>query len=167
MRHLRQDFSNQITFATTFTNSIQQLHDVWAEFERTTLKLGQASGTSLAVTFFPIVPSLIAASKARGGNVMGLEAPPEGLVMTVGSLSFTAAEYGVMSGLADGLLSGIIEAAKRNHVHHPYIDLNHAKGSQKPFLGYGAGNYAFLKSTSQKYDPRGVFQALMPGGFKL
>jgi hypothetical protein len=33
--------------------------------------------------------------------------------------------------------------------------------------GYGAANVAFLRDVSRKYDPLGVFQKLVPGGFKL
>jgi hypothetical protein len=48
-----------------------------------------------------------------------------------------------------------------------YTYLNYAYPTQKPIQGYGATNVAKLQSISKKYDPTGVFQKLVPGGFKL
>ena len=48
-----------------------------------------------------------------------------------------------------------------------YVYLNYALPSQDPISGYGADNKAALKAASAKYDPNGVFQNLVPGGFKL
>lgn len=45
--------------------------------------------------------------------------------------------------------------------------LNYAAPYQKPLASYGAGNLAFLKEVSKRYDPEGVFQTRVPGGFKL
>lgn len=42
-----------------------------------------------------------------------------------------------------------------------------AAGFQQIFPGYGTENHQKLQSISQKYDPYGVFQTLMPGGFKV
>lgn len=35
------------------------------------------------------------------------------------------------------------------------------------FPGYGEKNHQELVSIAQKYGPHGVFQTLMPGGFKV
>jgi hypothetical protein len=35
------------------------------------------------------------------------------------------------------------------------------------YAGYGSANEARLLSISRKYDPRRLFQTLMPGGFKI
>ena len=48
-----------------------------------------------------------------------------------------------------------------------YIYLNYALPSQDPISGYGVDNKAALQAASAKYDPNGVFQTLVPGGFKL
>lgn len=50
---------------------------------------------------------------------------------------------------------------------HPYIYQNYASLEQKVFMGYGMDNYNKLEAISNKYDPRGVFQKLQPGYFKL
>lgn len=45
--------------------------------------------------------------------------------------------------------------------------LNYAYKTQEPIKGYGHANVAKLKAASKKYDPAGVFQKLVPGGYKL
>lgn len=45
--------------------------------------------------------------------------------------------------------------------------LNYADTSQHPIASYGPENVARLKAASRKYDHNGVFQKLVPGGFKL
>lgn len=57
--------------------------------------------------------------------------------------------------------------AKKYGKFDPFIYINYGSPFQDPLCGYGAENVAFLKKTAKKYDPKGVFQTLMPGGFKL
>ncbi|KAI0449788.1 hypothetical protein F5B21DRAFT_493323 [Xylaria acuta] len=158
----------QITFATTFKNSVQQLDDVWTAFNNSLSSVAAIEGISWSLTFEPIPTVLAAASKARGGNILGLDVPPEGLLLTLGSFTFNSEDdYRAAECAAKKLLSDIIAVGKNNGVYESWIDLNHAFRSQNPFKGYGDKNYKFLKATAEKYDPTGVFQTLMPGGFKL
>lgn len=45
--------------------------------------------------------------------------------------------------------------------------LNYCNGSQDPLGSYGAENIKKMKDAAAKYDPTGVFQTRMPGGFKI
>lgn len=65
------------------------------------------------------------------------------------------------------LLRQGIEYAKQENLYHKYIYLNYAIEPQDPIAGYGNESREFLRKTSRKYDPRQVFQKLVPGGFKL
>lgn len=49
----------------------------------------------------------------------------------------------------------------------PYIYLNYAYPGQDPIKGYGQEGVKLLREASKKYDPKGVFQNLVPGGFKV
>ena len=57
-------------------------------------------------------------------------------------------------------------AAAQNGLN-AYTYLNYAYETQKPIQGYGTTNVKKLQAVSKKYDPSGVFQKLVPGGFKL
>lgn len=39
--------------------------------------------------------------------------------------------------------------------------------SQDPFSTYGEKNIRKMKTTAKKYDPTGVFQTRVPGGYKI
>lgn len=45
--------------------------------------------------------------------------------------------------------------------------MNYASAGQPVIEGYGEENVRFLREVSRKYDPKGVFQRRVPGGFKL
>jgi len=44
---------------------------------------------------------------------------------------------------------------------------NYANYMQRPLDSYGVASRRFLDAVAKRYDPRGVFQRLVPGGFKL
>lgn len=60
-----------------------------------------------------------------------------------------------------------IKVAKKNDKYSEFLYANYAGSNQDPICGYGESNAEYLKSMADKYDPSGVFQRLMPGGFKL
>lgn len=45
--------------------------------------------------------------------------------------------------------------------------LNYAAAYQTPLESYGEENLKFMRDVSREYDPKGVFQKQVPGGFKL
>ena len=50
---------------------------------------------------------------------------------------------------------------------NPFIYLNYAGEFQDPLGGYAKANVEKLKALARKYDPKGVFQKLVKGGYKL
>jgi hypothetical protein len=64
-------------------------------------------------------------------------------------------------------LSAIESRAQAAGLLRGFQYLNYAAPHQAPLASYGAENLAFLQRVSRKYDPRGVFQMRVPGGFKL
>lgn len=62
----------------------------------------------------------------------------------------------------------VTETVARQHgTYSPFIYLSYSGPSQQPLCGYGSQSVSFLKEVAKKYDPRAVFQKLMPGGFKI
>ena len=45
--------------------------------------------------------------------------------------------------------------------------LNYADRSQNPLRSYPADNFEEIRRAAKKYDPTGVFQTQMPGGYKV
>ena len=50
---------------------------------------------------------------------------------------------------------------------HRYEFANYAGPFQDIMASYGPENHQFLKEVSHKYDPRGLFQKAVKGGYKL
>jgi FAD/FMN-containing dehydrogenase len=50
---------------------------------------------------------------------------------------------------------------------YPYVYLNYAAESQNPLRSYGEENLELLKALATEYDPQGIFQTQLHGGFKV
>jgi hypothetical protein len=144
------------------------LHALYKMWNASISAVANVPGIVWSLSLAQIIPAITQQSDAAGGNVLGLKAPPRGLILAILSASWNnTADDSVVGDAADDLLEDLIAAAKRTSSFHAYIDLNHAAEEQDPFESYGRKNKNFLKVVSRKYDPRGTFRTQSPGGFKL
>ncbi|KAF2106111.1 hypothetical protein BDV96DRAFT_591461 [Lophiotrema nucula] len=65
------------------------------------------------------------------------------------------------------VLEKIDEDATSRGTAHPYKYMNYAYSFQDPITSYGEDHHKKLRDASMKYDPEGLFQRGVPGGFKL
>ena len=70
-----------------------------------------------------------------------------------------------MSAFLKSLHDKHVEILTKAGVYNPFIYLNYADKSQDPFASWNAKKH--LLAVSKKYDPKGIFQTKVPGGFKL
>jgi hypothetical protein len=83
-------------------------------------------------------------------------------------ISWQGAEQDVLFQKAGAdLINQIRDYAKSIGADNPYLYLDYADTTQDPLAGYGAENVKKMKGAAKKYDPFGVFQHLVPGGFKI
>ncbi|KAJ4359866.1 uncharacterized protein N0V89_000422 [Didymosphaeria variabile] len=107
-------------------------------------------------------------STARGGNVLGMERYTENFDMYQSYLSWSEAkddELFINQGLA--LTNGIQKFTEEHDTAVEYLYLNYADKDQDPLSAYGADKVAFMKKVAKKYDPLGIYQRLLPGGFRI
>jgi hypothetical protein len=64
-------------------------------------------------------------------------------------------------------MEDISKLARSMGLLHEFQYLNYADPSQDPIGSYGPENVQSLSKASRKYDPKGIFQRQVPGGFKL
>ncbi|RFU81866.1 fad binding domain-containing [Trichoderma arundinaceum] len=159
----------QDTWAVTFTNNVQWLQNLWTIYENSIPTLSGVANVTWSLTLEPMTPSIAVQTKANGGNVLGLDSiPSEGLILCLLSATWVSPnDTKKMNAASDQLLQNIIQGAKKQGVYNAYVDMNHAGRIQDPITSYGATNAAFLRQTAKQVDPKGVFQKLMPGGFKV
>ncbi|KAI6519939.1 hypothetical protein MCOR05_010964 [Pyricularia oryzae] len=105
---------------------------------------------------------------ASGGNVLGLEDRSENLVLFLGMVAYKNPK---LKKLVDAKMTTWVDSIKtfavENGADDEFLFLNYADLSQNPLGSYGDKNIAFMEEVASKYDPNGVFQQNMPGGFKL
>jgi hypothetical protein len=107
-------------------------------------------------------------SVEKGGNVLGLDQAEENLVLFHFHLGWLdEADDELFEGAADDVIRKISEYSRSIDQDHPYIYLDYAHINQDPLSSYGAKNVKLLNDVSMKYDPDGVFQTMVPGGFKI
>jgi hypothetical protein len=104
----------------------------------------------------------------NGGNSLGTS-PKDGNAMVLllsPAWNNTASDVLVMK-TAKKLLDAGNQVAQSMGLLHDFQYLNYAGPGQNPLVSYGMANLANLRAVSKKYDPHGVFQRQVPGGFKL
>ncbi|KAI3329680.1 hypothetical protein F4824DRAFT_516653 [Ustulina deusta] len=103
------------------------------------------------------------------GNIMGVENQPVDGLMFVAVVMVKTPEQNsfayekvrawveALRAFASNIENGIL----------PWLYMNYADKSQPVLQSYGPDNVRRMKQVAAKYDPKGVFQRLCPGGFKL
>ncbi|TVY71554.1 Bifunctional solanapyrone synthase [Lachnellula suecica] len=127
-----------------------------------------AKGLVCSLTFQPFPFGLLQASAAKGGNALGLD-PEDGPAVSLLLLTYWGAKEDDhrIAEVMKGALGSIQALAVKKGTALEYVYLNYASGFQRPFAGYGKPNQNLLQEVSKKYDPEGLFQKGVPGGFKL
>lgn len=104
----------------------------------------------------------------QGTNSLGTS-PSDGnsviLLLSVSwasSTSTSSAEH-----IGRGLLDKLDETARASCGLRRFRYLNYASPVQDPLKSYGEENLEMLRNVSARYDPSGMFQRRVPGGFKL
>ena len=146
---------------------LNSLYDLW---NASIPEVAAVTGILWTISIQPINSAVISKGAQRGGNSLGLPLSPPGGSLVLVYLSATwnsSADSAVVGAAADKLLNDIIKASTASGTFNSFIDLNHANKDQDPIAGYGASIKAQLQAVSKKYDPFGVFQTAVPGGFKL
>jgi hypothetical protein len=125
-------------------------------------------GLVCSLTIQPYPLSLLQKSAELGGNSLGLS-PESGSLVSLLLLAYWAKkddDEKLIAAQKDTLDKIRAEAVNRG-VHVPFEFLNYAFSQQDPIGSYGVESGERLREVSRKYDPEGVFQKLVPGGFKL
>ncbi|TLD32549.1 FAD-binding domain-containing protein [Venturia nashicola] len=107
-------------------------------------------------------------STIRGGNVLGMDRFTQNFIMYQSYLSWSdAGDDELFINLGLMLTDGIQKFATEQGTLVDYLYLNYADKDQDPLSAYGADEVVFMKEVARKYDALGVFQTLLPGGFKI
>lgn len=162
---------NRDLFVTgTFKNNAQAMQKYFDLANETlqTTGIKDVDGLVFSMSFQPLPQIITSKAIASGGNSLGIDASDGDLVNVLLSVQWKMPTDDVrIIAAAQTLFENGEAASKSAGTFNPYLYLNYAAAWQKPIAGYGAQSQKNLQSVSRKYDPRGLFQKQVPGGFKL
>lgn len=132
-------------------------------------KAQSPDGDFICHAIFQAMPTIFSKhSVSRGGNVVGLDRERDNAVMFQVQHMINGVEQ---EKLARERMVKFRETIKQYSVEQDaaveWEYLNYADFTQDPLSTYGKENVDYLKEVATKYDPEGVFQTRMPGGFKI
>ena len=106
--------------------------------------------------------------KKRGGNVLGLDDLQNNALLYTAGLGILRddAPRAQAHSLLKDMKAEIAAFAKSVQGDMDFIYMNYADGDQDPLGSYGVSNVEFMKDVAEKYDPTGVFQTRISGGYK-
>lgn len=106
---------------------------------------------------------------ARDDNVLGLGSSltENGVLWMTHVLVETAEQEAIAHKFLSASFAALQDYAESLDAGLDWIYLNYAHPSQDPLKSYGEDKVQFIREVAAKYDPTGVFQNRIPGGFKI
>lgn len=188
---------NWLFATLTFGTSSEAMLDIFKTLNASLYDFNPAGGVTWNFAFEPLPSVMLSYANATGGNVLGLSPEDGNgvskllrpgifsccilvhavsycidMTLTSTVLLFSALWSNSSSNDSiyrkgrDAFLA-VRDVAERNGVLRKFEYLNYAGPHQSPLASYGKDSLDFLRQVSRKYDPTGVFQHKVPGGFKL
>lgn len=162
----QNNFFVTLSFVNDPDVSPQYMKQVWTLVDTASKELITVLGLALTMAFQPVPHVLY--SKDASANVLGLGRFEDDLINLLFTLIWPSPldnerVYARMRKLE----ADLIQLAKDMGIYNEWVYLNYASQWQDPIHRYGDAEVAFMKSVSKQYDPQGIFQKAVPGGFKL
>ncbi|KAM0473204.1 hypothetical protein ACHAPX_008255 [Trichoderma viride] len=156
-------------FATlTFGTSSEAMLGIFNALNESIYNFNPAGGITWSFAFEPLPSVMLSHSAATGGNVLGVEPKDgNGVVLLISALWPNSTSNDSIYRKGRDAFAAVKTVAEQKGVLRKFEYLNYAGPHQSPLASYGADNLNFLRQISKKYDPTGVFQSKVPGGFKL
>lgn len=114
----------------------------------------------------PIAASAAAQGYDKGGNSLGLEETPQ-VWMALNTGWGDSADDEAVHAIPKAIMDRVEQLTGKSAAHIEYEFMNDASWDQEVLKNYGPENVARFQAVSKKYDPSGMFQNLVPGGWKI
>lgn len=140
----------------------------YEKWQNTLSKVKDSEGFIFSFGFHPITKALLEASQRAGGNAMDIP-PSDGplFVVLINPVWKLAEDDTSIFTEVEHLVAELRDLARDKGLLHRYIFTNYGYSKDDVIAGYGKESMSRLRAASQKYDPEGIFQNAVPGGFKL
>jgi hypothetical protein len=166
MANLNAPGNRQLFATLTFKRSALFMEEFFKLAQSTVPDIENTFGLIFSISYQALPHSYY--SKGAADNSLGLEDDQDDLIIALLSVTWQLGlDDANVYGAVDRLIKGGQERADQLGVGHNFVYLNYARASQDPIASYGPVSVQRLRDASAKYDPNGVFQKLVPGGFKI
>lgn len=129
--------------------------------------IGKTPGLIYAEIAIQPIPSVFT-SPGFGKNSLGYGGSDGPLInLLIGFAWLNALDDAKFTAASKAFVKRSQDVARNRGLLYPVQYLNYAAQWQDPIAGYGAAEKSRLQKVSKKYDPAGIFQKAVPGGFKL
>lgn len=117
----------------------------------------------------PITSYTGAISKTQGGNVLCMEDVQSNTIIWVSGVAVDGDEAALAIAQAElnKMMARVKQAAQLLNGDIDLVYLNSADETQDPIGSYGSENVQLIRDVAARYDPLGVIQTRIPGGFKV
>lgn len=133
------------------------------------MKADSSDGDFETQCFFQPLPSIVGKHGAeRGGNLLGIDRHQDNAVILLGSLAVNGQLQEAIG--REKMLAWkreVEEYSRSIEAQVEYYYMNYADGTQDVLGSYGEESVQMALEVARKYDPTGVFQRRVVGGFKL
>ncbi|KAH7014426.1 6-hydroxy-D-nicotine oxidase [Microdochium trichocladiopsis] len=123
------------------------------------------------ITFQAMPRLLFQHSVEKGGNIIGMDRETEekgdAILFQMQHMVRSAEEEVEARAQLLAMRRTLKEQSASLRLDMEWEYLGYADGGQDPLSTYGAENIALMKRVAADYDPQGIFQTRMPGGFKI
>ncbi|KAF9879581.1 FAD binding domain-containing protein [Colletotrichum karsti] len=163
--------TRSVWFTLTFKNDASILKsavDAHQEFVDTMKVAVGADEFTTQMVFQPLPTYFAKIGSERGGNMFGLDAETDNSILWLGLVTINTESQEAVARAHMAAAAAKIEdfaVSVDGNVNWRY--LNYADPSQDPIKTYGGVNVDYIRRVASKYDPEGVFQKRIPGGFKI
>jgi hypothetical protein len=160
--------SRQYWASITIKPDIALMETFYQKWQETLAKVKDSEGFIFSFGFHPITKALLEQSQKAGGNAMKIP-PSDGplFVVLINPAWKLAKDDALIFAEVENFVKELRSLARDKGLLHRYIFTNYGYSKDDVIAGYGEESVSRLRATSQKYDPEGVFQKGVPGGFKL
>ncbi|KAL8938075.1 MAG: hypothetical protein Q9216_004090 [Gyalolechia sp. 2 TL-2023] len=159
---------SRLFLTRTYGNDPNFLSQVFAIANETLQSFISTSNLVYALVYQPLPSAIPSRSIDSGGNPLGLDPASGPQVLALQTIQWTnAADDVLINRAARKIWQQADELALEMGLKRDWIYLNYAAEDQDPIGSYGEENVRRLREASKKYDPTGIFQRNVPGGFKL
>ncbi|KAH8783139.1 hypothetical protein F5883DRAFT_625605 [Diaporthe sp. PMI_573] len=168
LSNFSQDGLRQYWASITIKPDVPLMEEFYQRWQETLAKVKDAEGFIFSFGFHPITKALLEQSRKAGGNAMDIPPSDGPLFVVLINPSWKLAEDDKhIFAKVESFVKELRTLAQDKGLLHRYIFTNYGYSKDDVIAGYGEESVSKLRATSKKYDPEGLFQKAVPGGFKL